>query len=275
MQPKIRHNCLPSRSDAETLDNFRAYVRTRDRRLRNKLVEEHRWIARVASRRFTNRGEPTDDLHQVALLGLLKAVERFDPDFGSSFATFALPTIMGELRRHFRDATWSLRVSRRAKELHLAVTAAVEPLTHALGRAPRLDELARHVGGSIEDVVEAIEAGNAYRTSPLAGRSSEEGIGEDPRVVACDDDRLVGADDRVALRELLARLPERERRIVYLRFFEDRTQTEIADQVGVSQVHVSRLLRSTLDDLRLQLELARTSERLGPTPDPAVVGSGA
>src|SRR5688572_19919376 len=131
MQTKLKFDCPPSRSDTEILDGFRAYVRTRDRRLRNKLVEDHRWIARVASRRFANRGEPSDDLHQVALLGLLKAVERFDPGFGSSFATFAMPTIMGELRRHFRDATWSLRVSRRAKELHLAVTAAVEPLTHA------------------------------------------------------------------------------------------------------------------------------------------------
>ena len=268
MQPE--HQCREAsrRDDAEVLEMFRAYVAGRDRRLRNRLVEEHRWLARLAARRFANRGEPADDLHQVALLGLLKAVERFDPEFGSSFAAFARPTITGELRRHFRDATWSLRVSRRAKELHLAVAAAVEPLTHDLGRPPRLDELARHVGGTVEDVVEAIEAGNAYRTAPLARRSSEDGVSEDSPILACDDDGLAGADDRVALRELLGRLPERERQIVYLRFFDDLTQSEIADQVGVSQVHVSRLLRSTLDDLRQQLEHPHRRTRHPRRPEP-------
>jgi RNA polymerase sigma-B factor len=269
MHPEHQCSDAPRRNDAETLEMFRAYVSGRDRRLRNRLVEDHRWIARMAARRFANRGEPGDDLHQVALLGLLKAVERFDPEFGSSFATFALPTIMGELRRHFRDATWSLRVSRRAKELHLKVAAAVEPLTHDLGRPPHLDELARHLGGTVEDVVEAIEAGNAYRTSPLAGRSSDEGVSEDGPVLACDDGDLAGADDRVALRNLLGRLPQRERQIVYLRFFEDLTQIEIADRVGVSQVHVSRLLRSTLDDLRRQLERPQGRGHRPPCPQAA------
>ena len=247
--------------DGDGLEKFRRYVAQRDRRTRNELIEEHRWIARVAAQRFANRGEPTDDLHQVALLGLLKAVERFDPGYGASFATFAMPTITGELRRHFRDATWSLRVSRRAKELHLTAGAAIEPLTHELGRAPRLDELASRVGASVEDVALAMEAGNAYRTSPLAGRSGDEDTGEDPRIVGCDDAGLLGADDRVALRRMLADLPERERRIVYLRYFGDLTQTEIAAEVGISQVHVSRLLRSTLHDLRRRLDASPERQR--------------
>lgn len=260
---------------ADVLDRFRRYRDTRDRRLRNQLVEEHRWIARVAVRRFTNRGEPVDDLQQVALLGLLKAVERFDPEYGSSFATFAMPTITGELRRHFRDTTWSLRVSRRAKELHLALTAAVEPLTHELGRAPRLDELARAMGVTIDDLMDAMEAGNAYRTSPLVTRPGDDGAGagEESRVVAFDDTGLVGADDRVAVRGLLAALPERERRIVYLRYFGDLTQTEIAEQVGVSQVHVSRLLRTTLTHLRRRLESPARAAATVPAGEGAAVAS--
>jgi RNA polymerase sigma-B factor len=243
-----------NRADRAALEKFRVYRNSRDRRIRNELVEEHRWIAHVAVRRFANRGEPLDDLLQVALLGVLKAVERFDPEYGSSFATFALPTITGELRRHFRDATWALRVSRRAKEMHLALAGAIEPLTHQLGRPPRLDELAAALGASVDDLVEAMEAGNAYRTSPLTHRSAEDGATEDLRAVAVDDEGLASADTRVAVRALVSELPERERRIVYLRFFGDLTQTEIAERVGVSQVHVSRLLRSTLDSLRQQLE---------------------
>jgi len=244
-------------AEQENLERFRAYRSCQDRRLRNQLVEQHRWLAHVAVRRFTNRGEPLDDLLQVALLGVVKAVERFDPEYGSSFATFALPTITGELRRHFRDATWALRVSRRAKEMHLALTAAIEPLTHKLGRPPRLDELASVLGVTIDELVEAMEAGNAYRTSPLVHRNSDDGITEDVRAVAFDDHSLATADTRVILHRLLAELPSRERRIVYLRFFSDLTQSEIAEQVRVSQVHVSRLLRATLETLRQGLEAAQ------------------
>ena len=197
----------PSAVDVTHL-RFREYCRTRDRALRNVLVEEHRWLARVAARRFANRGEPVDDLQQVALLGVLKAVERFDPEYGSSFATFAL------------------RVSE-------------------------------------DQVIEAIEAGNAYRTTPLHGWPTEDGgFEEGGSLVAHDDARLNGAAERVALHELLARLPHRERRILHLRFFADLTQSEIAEQVGVSQVHVSRLLRSCLAELRSGLR-ERTSHSHG------------
>ncbi|MFN0091031.1 MAG: SigB/SigF/SigG family RNA polymerase sigma factor [Acidimicrobiales bacterium] len=251
----------------QLMEKFRHYRATGDRAVRNELVESCRWIAAVASRRFTNRGEPFDDLLQVAQLGVLKAVERFDPEYGSSFATFALPTVMGELRRHFRDATWAVRVNRRAKELHLALSGAVESLTHDLGRPPRLEEIAARLDVSEDHVLEAIEAGWAYRTSSLSQRAGEDGPGDDARALAFEDLSLAGAETRVALRELLNELAPRERRIVFLRFFEDLTQNEIAQQVGVSQVHVSRLLRASLEELRRRLGEAGVAPSPRPSAD--------
>ncbi len=255
--------------DPVLIERFRRYRRTGERQVRNQIVEEHRWLATVASRKFANRGEPLDDLQQVALLGVVKAVERFDPERGSSFVTFALPTVMGELRRHFRDATWAVRVPRRAQELHLAMGSVLEPLAHQLGRSPTPGEIAAAMGVRVDDVLEAMEAGNAYRTASLSTRAGDDAVPEDMKL-ASDDRGLVEADVRVTLRELLHQLPERERRIVYLRYFDELTQTEIAQQVGVSQVHVSRLLRSSLDDLRRRLaapadgEHAEAAERGTP-----------
>lgn len=245
----------PDFDDATILDRFRELRSTGDRRLRNQLVEHHRWVAVVGARRFANRGEPQDDLMQVALLGVLKAVERFDPEYGSTFATFALPTVIGELRRYFRDTTWSVRVNRRAKELHLALNGAIEELNHQLGRAPGVRDLASHLGVSDDDVLEAMEAGWAYRAGSLSQRPSDDsGSTDDSRALATDDHGLVSADVRLSLHQLMSELPPRERRILYLRFFEDLTQSEIAALVGVSQVHVSRLLRSSLDRFRRRLE---------------------
>lgn len=239
---------------SEVADLFREYARTRNRTLRNDLVERHRWIGTVAARRFSNRGEPYDDLLQVAMFGVLKAVERFDPDYGSSFATFAMPTVVGELRRYFRDATWTLRVTRRAKDIHLALGGVIEDLTHELGRSPRIDEIARAMRTTEDEVLDAMEAGKAYRATSLSQRLSEDSTApEDSGALAFDDERLGGAAGRVALSRLLQDLPEREREIVYLRFYRDMTQSEIAEQIGVSQVHVSRLLRSSLEQLRRRL----------------------
>jgi RNA polymerase sigma-B factor len=221
--------------------------------LRNDLVEAHEWLAHVVARRFAHRGEPMDDLIQVALLGVLKAVERFDPDFGASFVTFAMPTVTGELRRHFRDATWAVRVPRRAKELHLTLSGAMEALYQKLGHAPSVEEIASETGISADEVLEAMEAGNAYRTGPLANRVAEDGADEEARAVVFHDERLGQADTRVALYDVIDHLPEREREILYLRFFRDRTQTEIAEIIGVSQVHVSRLLRASMASLRRRL----------------------
>src|SRR5688572_16111895 len=138
----------------EVVERFARYRTSGDRQLRNQLIEEHRWIAVHCARRFANRGEPLDDLIQVGQLGVLKAVERFDPTIGVSFTTFAIPTVMGELRRHFRDATWAVRVPRKIKDLHVELGSTVEFLTNGLGRAPRVGEIARHMGVTEDEVLE-------------------------------------------------------------------------------------------------------------------------
>jgi RNA polymerase sigma-B factor len=234
------------------MERFRQHRATRDRRVRNQLVEEHLWLAKVAVRPFLNRGEPYDDLHQVALLGLVKAVERFDPSFGCRFPAFAMPTMQGELRRHFRDTTWALHAPRRLQELRATVNSAGEELTNRLGRSPTADEIAAEAGVTVDDVLQAIEAGNAYRTRSLTPASPEQSGGEGSFVDQDALAELAGADDALELRALLerSRLPDHAKQILYLRFFCDMTQAEIGKVVGISQVHVSRLLRASLDHLR-------------------------
>jgi RNA polymerase sigma-B factor len=236
---------------AETPDDYRRLCETGDPALRDMLLEAHRWIVVHCARRFADRGEPLDDLMQVGQIGLLKALERFDPEFGSSFATFAVPTVLGEIRRHFRDATWAVRVPRRLKDLHVELAPAKEHLTSLLGRTPSADELADFLRVGVEDVLEALEAGGGYRTSPLTmpGRDAEEPERDAPALEIVDTD-LLGTDDRVYVERLLATLPERERQIVTLRFFGELSQSEIAEIVGLSQVHVSRLLRACLTALQ-------------------------
>jgi RNA polymerase sigma-B factor len=232
--------------DHGTIERFREYKRTRDRELRNALVERHIELARALARRFANRNEPLDDLEQVAMLGVLKAVERFDPERGTPFAVFAVPTVLGELRRHFRDHGWMVRVPRRIQNLHLHMGALVTELAQRLGRSPTVQELAEAAGVEQEDVLEALEAANCYRPSALVGSTT----GADPaeRVGLIDDD-LASADDRVSLLPLLEQLPPQQQRIIYLRYFEDMTQGEIAQEMGVSQMQVSRLLARSLSEL--------------------------
>jgi RNA polymerase sigma-B factor len=243
--------------DAAVKARFVRFRDTGDRNLRNDLIEEHRWVAVHCARRFNNRGEPLDDLIQVAQLGLLKAVERFDPAVGVSFASFAIPTVLGELRRHFRDKTWAVKVPRRVKDLHVELAPAIDQLSGELGRSPRPQELASHLGVDVDAVLEALDAGAAYRTAPLTTPSSSD-AGSDTRTedarLKVDDDDLLGADNRLLIRTLLHRLPDRERRILELRFYEEMSQSEIAAEVGVSQVHVSRLLRSSLSLLQRELD---------------------
>jgi RNA polymerase sigma-B factor len=222
-----------------------------DPKLRDQLIEKHLWLARHCARRFSGRGESSDDLTQVANLALVKAVDRFDPTFHVRFTTFAVPTIIGELRRHFRDRTWSMRVSRRLKDLHLDLKAASEQLSHDLGRSPTIDELTDALGCEPEDVLEALEAGAAYRATSLsAGYGTED---DDEIVPGEEDDDLEETSVRVVVQGALGSLPERERRVVYLRFYLGLTQSEIAEEIGVSQVHVSRILRSTLTQLGEEL----------------------
>lgn len=242
---------MPADRDVEQ-QRFRKLRETGDPALRDRLVEDNLWIARHAARRFAGRGEPADDLLQVASLALVKAVDRFDPELSVRFTTFAMPTIVGELRRHFRDRTWSMRVSRRLKDLHLELRAASEELTHSLGRPPSLAELADVLDVTVEDVLEAMEAGAAYRSTSLdAGPVGSDA--PESYVPGVDDEDLRIAPERLSVRESLENLPQRDRRVVYLRFYLGMTQSEIAEEIGVSQVHVSRILRSALarmgDDL--------------------------
>lgn len=237
--------------DAAALERFATYQRTGDRKLRNALIEEHIRLAEFLARRFSHRGEPVDDLRQVALVGLLKAVERFDPSRGLKFSSFATPTIVGEIKRHFRDKGWAVRVPRRVQELHLRVTRVVDDLSLELGRPPTYAEVAVRAGVSEDEVVEAIDAGSAYRSASLdAGRSDDEdspGLLGQLGSIDADLDR---AERRASLSPLIAGLPEREQIMLYLRFYEGMTQSEIAKRLGISQMHVSRLLTRSLDQLR-------------------------
>ena len=234
----------------DVADRFRELRRSGSRSVRNELVEEHAGFADYLARRFANRGEPIDDLRQVALIGLVKAVERFDPDRGVNFTSFAAPTITGEIKRHFRDRTWSIRVPRGLQELTLEIERCRGELGQDLGRSPTVAEIAEHAGVSEESVIEGLEAASVYRSGSLDASVP----GDDRRPIAerlaASTDDVSEADDRALVRDLLDELPIRERRIVYFRYFEGLTQSEIAERVGISQMHVSRLLTRSLDELR-------------------------
>jgi RNA polymerase sigma-B factor len=234
----------------DTYEKFAEYRRTGDRALRNQLVEEHMRLAEFLARRFAHRGESPDDLRQVALVGLLKAVERFEPDRGLQFSSFATPTITGELKRYFRDRGWAVRVPRRVQELHLELDRTVNELSQERGRPPTPAEIAQRAGVLEEDVLESMEAGSLYRLASIdAGRADDETSPSPAQRLGEDDPELLAVDDRVAVSEMLSVLPEREQKIVYLRFFEGLTQSEIAEQIGISQMHVSRLLVRSLETL--------------------------
>lgn len=230
-------------------DLFRTFRSNGNRRVRDHIVFEYRWVALHCARRFERRGEPKEDLEQVAQLGLIKAVERFDPERGSEFVSFAIPTILGELRRHFRDTTWAVKVSRRMKDLSVTVGPASEELTATLGRSPTVDELADHIGVDTELLLEALEARTAYRTSELdPGPADEESTGLARGVSEEHGYELVEARETVD--SLIRQLPERERNIVVLHYFDGLSQADIGALMGISQVHVSRLMRSALTRLR-------------------------
>jgi RNA polymerase sigma-B factor len=220
-------------------------------RIRGLLVTQYLPVAEHIARKFRNRGQPDEDLKQVATVGLINAVDRFDPARGNDFLSFAVPTITGEIRRYFRDATWAVRVPRRLKELHAALSAAAARLSQELGRSARPSELAADLGLPIDEVYEGLQAGLAYHSDSLSEQPGDEGPSsriENQLGVVDGDLSLV--EDREALYPALAQLPEREASIVVMRFFGNLTQTQIAERVGISQMHVSRLLASSLRTLR-------------------------
>lgn len=237
------------RSLQELADGSATFTRQRD-----AIVERCLPLADHIARRFDGRGEPRDDLVQVARVGLVNAVIRFDVDAGSDFVSFAVPTIMGEVRRHFRDNSWSVKVPRRLKELHLRLGATTAEMSQRLGRAPTPSELAAELEMDREEIVEGLIAGSSYNTLSIDGAGG--GTEEAPAIadtLGNLDLNLDQIDNRESLRPLLASLPERERQVLLLRFFESLTQTQIAERVGISQMHVSRLLAKSLTKLRDQL----------------------
>lgn len=219
--------------------------------IRSQLVIIHQPLVEHLARRFRGRGEPYDDLVQVATIGLIKAIDRYDPARGVEFSTYATPTIVGEIKRWFRDKGWAIRVPRRLQEMRLEIGSATGVLAQELGRSPTVAELAERIGASEDEILDGIESAAAYSTLSLDAPEGSESDG--PSVLdmlGAEDEALEGVENREALKPLLAALPERERRILLLRFFAGMTQSQIAVEVGISQMHVSRLLARTLVRLR-------------------------
>ncbi len=252
-------SCEPLR-DPET-ERIREYHATRDERIRDEILKDSQGIAIGLARRFRDRGAELDDLIQVAQIGLLHAIERFDPERGVPFIGFATPTVLGELRKHFRTV-WSVHMPRSLQEATQRLGPAVAELHHELGRSPTLDEIGARVGATREQVLEAMEASAAFRARSLdAPAPGSSGSALHATMAARDADLPF---DQVDARETVARLlpvlSERTRKIVELRFFHDLSQTEIAEAVGVSQMHVSRLLRQALEQMAAMMGVEPTTE---------------
>ncbi len=222
------------------------------RRVRDRVICEQMSFARGLALRFAGRGEPVDDLIQVATVGLIKAVDRYDAERGSSFGGFATPTILGELRRHFRDTAWDMHVSRRLQELHLEINGAAAELTQSLGRSVTVEDLAGRLGITPDEVRGAQACGTAYRVRSLNTLVPTDGDAETELgdLLGTPDAGIDGFADRHSVLQLLAGLPERDQRLLALRFYDNLTQTQIAEHLGVSQMQVSRLLAAALRKLR-------------------------
>ncbi|RZU51781.1 RNA polymerase sigma-B factor [Krasilnikovia cinnamomea] len=222
-------------------------------RLRDRTIEAWLPLARHLAHRYSGRGEPTDDLIQTATIGLIKAIDRFDPERGVDFTGYAIPTIIGELKRHFRDRTWSVRVPRRLQELRLSITEANAHLTHTLGRSPTVADIAAHLDLTEEEVLEGLEGARAYTATSLSTPINADGTTALGDTLGSEDHEYEIAETRVALGPALATLDAREQKILTLRFYGNLTQSQIAAQVGISQMHVSRLLTKALGKLRHHL----------------------
>lgn len=246
------------RDKQKTKELFKRYKETGDEQAREQLVLAHLNLARFLASKFKNRGESLDDLVQVATIGLIKAIDRFDISRGLEFTTFATPTIMGEIKRHFRDKGWSVRVPRRLQELSAKVTQVSDKLTEKLQRSPSVDEIAQAMGVSVDEVLEAMESAHAYTSVSLDVPQGDDDDGTQSSTVidkyALVDEDLESSDDRIVLEQAIKDFSEREQQIIRMRFLEGFTQVEIAQKLQISQVQVSRLLRKTLQKFQEKLD---------------------
>jgi RNA polymerase sigma-B factor len=239
---------------------LRRYHQDGDLQAREELIERYMSLVRSLARRYAYRGEQLDDLVQIGAIGLIKAIDRFNLERGVELTTYATPNIIGEIKRHFRDKGWSVRVPRGLQELNVQVSKLVEQLTVQLGRSPTIAELAEAAGVDEEDVLEALESGRAYSSVSLSpgGASDEEGELDPLDSLGTEDHEYEVSEDRAVLAPGFKVLDERERRILHLRFFSGLTQSQIAEEIGISQMHVSRLIRRSLEKIRE--EIAEESE---------------
>ncbi len=238
----------------KTRELFRRYKEDGDMEAREQLVMSHLNLVRFLANKFKNRGEPLDDLVQVGYLGLLKAIDRFDPDRGLEFTTYATPTILGEIKRHFRDKGWSVRVPRRLQELSAKVNQATDTLTTQFQRSPTIQEIADYLDASVDEVLEAMESSSAYSSVPLEGTGSSENDDAPSVIDRYGSEDNAFTDDRLVIEEALKGFSPREREVIELRFLKGMTQIEIAEQLGISQVQVSRLLRRTLKKIQDKID---------------------
>jgi RNA polymerase sigma-B factor len=249
----VAHDGATSGQIGEILSRMAALAPDDPRRaaLRAEAITGYLPMAAYLARRYRNRGEPLDDLVQVATVGLIKAIDGYEPGRGTTFASYAVPTMVGEIKRHFRDKGWGVRVPRRLQELCIAITNATGPLTQQLGRVPTVADLARHLDVSEEDVIDGLESGHAYNTLSLdAPMLTDEPGTTLVDVLGTTDPEMAAVERREALRPVIALLPERQQRIIAMRFFGNMTQSQIAEAMGISQMHVSRLLAHALKVLR-------------------------
>jgi RNA polymerase sigma-B factor len=241
---------------------LRRYHEEGDLQAREQLIEQYMSLVRSLARRYSYRGEQLDDLVQIGSIGLIKAIDRFDLERGVELTTYATPNIIGEIKRHFRDRGWAVRVPRGLQELNVQLSKIVEQLTVQLSRSPTIPELAKAAGVEEEEVLEALESGRAYSSLSLStGGATEDGEDLDPLESLGEiEHQYEVSEDRAVLAPGFKVLDERERQILHLRFFEGLTQSQIAQQVGISQMHVSRLIRRALEKIRDEI----TADELGP-----------
>ena len=241
---------------------LRRYHEQGDLAAREQLIEQYMSLVRSLARRYSYRGEQLDDLVQIGAIGLIKAIDRFDVERGVELTTYATPNIIGEIKRHFRDKGWAVRVPRGLQELNVQLSRLVEQLTVQLGRSPTISELAKAADVEEEDVLEALESGRAYSSLSLSSGGSSDGDEElDPlESIGTEEHQYEVSEDRAVLAPGFRVLDERERKILHLRFFKGLTQSQIAQQVGISQMHVSRLIRRSLDKIREEIAAEEPDE---------------